>query len=370
MIGSAYIKNGEINLRFEWVVSAQGEDKQIEAVSYEMGTVLLDFMWLSPELTLDIFENLKRLFLTCRANHEDYDSMINAFQPYLQLTLKSNLYLFFYVKAYIEFLMHGSIYMDQALQEIKSYLLDDFEVESVDFSDIGILAHWSEFILLDDIKMRQKLLIEDLDAISGETPAFAECSPLQRLYLLEISGKNYLSGTFKTMLSPDFAFDESDDMDAIKSSLMSNKVDIVEMVNIDTFSDLIRFDIYNIVKSGLHFKRCRYCGEYFIPRGRTDIEYCNRIKKGEKKRCSEIGAFRVRNVKLKEDPIHKAYIQAYHRMDSRKRQGSLSQEKFQDWNWQALDRRDKCLAGEINMEEYQEWLDRMKIRKTTYQSIE
>jgi hypothetical protein len=362
MIGSAYIKDGEINLRFEWFIKSKEENSQVDSVSYELGTFLLDFMWLSPELTLDIFENLKSLFFTCRANHEDYDSTINSFQPYLQLTLKSNLYLFFYVKEYIEFLMHGSIDTGQSLQEIKSYLLDDFEVESVEFSDISALAHWSEFILLDDIKKRQKLLIEDLDAISGETPAFAECSPLQRLYLLEISGKNYLSGTFKTMLSPDFAFDETDDMDAIKSSLISNKVDIVEMVDIDTFSDLIRFEIYNIIKSGLNFKRCRYCGGYFIPRGRTDIEYCNRIKTGEKKRCSEIGAFRVRNVKLKENPIHKAYIQAYHRMDSRKRQGSLSQEKFQDWNWQALDRRDKCLAGEINIEEYQEWLDLTKFK--------
>ena len=362
MIGSAYIKNGEINLRFEWFIKAKEENSQVDSVSYELGDFLLRFLTLPSEALFKIFETLKSVFLSCLVGNEDNESMMNDFERYLQLTLSKDLYLFFYVNAYVEFLLNGRIDKVKALNDIKSYMLDDFEVESVEFSDISALAHWSEFILLDDIKKRQKLLIEDLDAISGETPAFAECSPLQRLYLLEISGKNYLSGTFKTMLSPDFAFDETDDMDAIKSSLISNKVDIVEMVEIDTFSDLIRFEIYNIVKSGLNFKRCRYCGGYFIPRGRTDIEYCNRIKTGEKKRCSEIGAFRVRNVKLKENPIHKAYIQAYHRMDSRKRQGSLSQEKFQDWNWQALDRRDKCLAGEMGIEEYKVWLDLTKFK--------
>jgi len=370
MIGNAYIKNGEINLRFEWVIKAKEENSQVDSVSYELGDFLLRFLTLPSEALFKIFETLKSVFLSCLAGNEDNESMMNDFERYLQLTLSKDLYLFFYVNAYVEFLLNGRIDKVKALNDIKSYMLDDFEADKIDFSDDSIMAYWCEGILLDDIEKRKKLLLEDLDAISGEIPLFTECSPLQRLYLLEISGKNYLSGTFKTTLSPDFAFDETDDIDDIKSSLESNKVNIVEMVEIDTFSDLIRFDIYNIVKSGLHFKRCRYCGEYFIPRGRTDIEYCNRIKTGEKKRCSEIGAFRVRNVKLKQDPIHKAYIQAYHRMDSRKRQGSLSLEKFKEWNWQALDRRDKCLAGEINMEEYQEWLDRMKIRKTTDQTIE
>ena len=68
------------------------------------------------------------------------------------------------------------------------------------------------------------------------------------MYLLILSGKNYLSGEFTTTLYPDYAFDKNADETEIKSAIVRNKVDVVEMVNIDTLSNLIRFELYNTIK--------------------------------------------------------------------------------------------------------------------------
>ena len=88
------------------------------------------------------------------------------------------------------------------------------------------------------------------------------------------------------------------------------------------------------------------------------LEYCNRIIPGEKKRCNEIGAFRKRATLVKTDPVYIVYIAAVKHMSKRKNATSgLSEKKYQDWAWQAIDMRDRCLNGEISLEEFQNWLD-------------
>ncbi|MBR6670864.1 MAG: hypothetical protein IKL31_09025, partial [Ruminococcus sp.] len=57
----------------------------------------------------------------------------------------------------------------------------------------------------------------------------------------------------------------------------------------------------------------------FIPKGRADSAYCDRIVNGETKPCNEIGALNVFKTNHVNDEIFKAYQKAYRRMDSRKR---------------------------------------------------
>ncbi|MPM37066.1 hypothetical protein SDC9_83672 [bioreactor metagenome] len=80
------------------------------------------------------------------------------------------------------------------------------------------------------------------------------------------------------------------------------------------------------------------------------------------KPCNEIGASRICTAKLQTDPILKVYKKAYSRMDSQKCWGSIDQKEFNDWSWQAIEKRDRCLAGEISLDEFQEWLDKTKKR--------
>ena len=107
----------------------------------------------------------------------------------------------------------------------------------------------------------------------------------------------------------------------------------------------------------IKFKPCKCCGEYFVPRGRINSEYCERIMPGETKPCSEIGALKTFDIVHKDDAIHKAYITAYRRMESRQRAKLITKEEFKEFGKTARAERKKCYNGEITLEQFQTWLD-------------
>ena len=78
---------------------------------------------------------------------------------------------------------------------------------------------------------------------------------------------------------------------------------------------------------------------------------------GETKPCSEIGALKTFDIVHKDDAIHKAYITAYRRMDSRQRAKFITKEEFKEFGKTARAERKKCYNGEITLEQFQTWLD-------------
>lgn len=83
MIGSAFIRGEEIHLRFECMVTGR-----IEKAEYSLGPPLMDFIWLPPEVSVGLFEQLQKLYLLCVKNGEDYDQTIRSFQPSVLKALK------------------------------------------------------------------------------------------------------------------------------------------------------------------------------------------------------------------------------------------------------------------------------------------
>ena len=53
--------------------------------------------------------------------------------------------------------------------------------------------------------------------------------------------------------------------------------ELVDPYRLNTVDEVIQFEVLQIVKNNIFYKRCKYCGEYFMPLGRTDSEYCYRI---------------------------------------------------------------------------------------------
>ena len=73
---------------------------------------------------------------------------------------------------------------------------------------------------------------------------------------------------------------------------------------------------------------------------------------------NEIGAFRKRATLVKTNPVYITYIAAVKRMSKRKKApGGLSEKKYQEWSWKAVDMRDECIDGEITLREFQAWLN-------------
>ena len=86
---------------------------------------------------------------------------------------------------------------------------------------------------------------------------------------------------------------------------------------IDGIDDLIRFELLKMVSNGVLVKKCESCGKYFVPTGRIDTVYCNRLYKETERMCAEIGFIRKYKDKVKDDPIYTAYNKAYKHNNSR-----------------------------------------------------
>jgi hypothetical protein len=111
----------------------------------------------------------------------------------------------------------------------------------------------------------------------------------------------YTNTDFKARFVPNRIIPKNIDA---KDFVIQNDVEIVEMYAIDSIDNLIKFELLKMISSGVNIKKCKYCGHYFIPKGRTDTEYCNRVYVGETKTCNEIGPTKTYKESRKENIIH------------------------------------------------------------------
>ena len=95
---------------------------------------------------------------------------------------------------------------------------------------------------------------------------------------------------------------------------------------------------------------------YFILDGRCDIAYCPRpLAHQPEKTCQDVGALNKYMDKVHAVPIRTEFHKAYKRNHSRVRVGSITQTEFLEWSDEARDKRDQCIAGEMDKDEFMEW---------------
>ncbi|MEI2358769.1 hypothetical protein [Mesobacillus zeae] len=81
--------------------------------------------------------------------------------------------------------------------------------------------------MFQDACKRQKLLRGDFEFILGEMAGMEGLTSRQKLYLLSLRGRKYLTGRFQTTLMPTEYIDEKAS-EEIMSTLRERKVDMVE----------------------------------------------------------------------------------------------------------------------------------------------
>ena len=349
-----YLKDGFLCVGFNQ------SSMMFDELQYELGGAITDFSMLPERIVRNVFEQFREEFLLSIKNAETTEKLADTLREYVKELTDITPYLNFYMDFYVFLLLALKAKRSETVQVLKSFLLDngkDVNMDGVDFSNPVSLSLWEIDILIEDMKKRQVRLKEDFDAITGNAEDFAGLSPMQRLYLLSKQGRNYLSGEFKTRLAPDYTeMPKGNHLDKIKSALLENKVDIVEMVDIRDLDDLLKFELYHTLKSDLIIRKCKHCGEYFVVRGRIDTEYCDRIKEGETKPCSIIGATRSYWGSKLEDPIHIEFQKAYKRNHSRQRVGKMTNLEFYEWSEEARSKRGECETGRLTLEEFRAWL--------------
>ena len=122
------------------------------------------------------------------------------------------------------------------------------------------------------------------------------------------------------------------------------------------FSDMIAYVISEHIKRGIRVKKCKNCGRDFIATRNNQIDYCDRMVSSTGKTCRQIGATRVYQSKQNENPIIREYNKAYKTHNARVRYGLMTKEEFRQWSVKARELRDKCLNGEMCMEDFVKWL--------------
>lgn len=116
--------------------------------------------------------------------------------------------------------------------------------------------------------------------------------------------------------------------------------------------ELISYIACEHIKRDVRYKRCKNCGRLFLsPRG-SNVDYCSNYIGDTGKTCRQVGAVRVYQSKMKDDPIKLEYTKAYKTHNARIRYGSMTKEEFQHWASFAREMRDKCIMGEITLEEF------------------
>ena len=252
----------------------------------------------------------------------------------------------------------------------------------VELKDISVEAYIYYFEYLLMLQSEFKELIEfclDIDSnkefFEGESSNFK-----YKFYCMHIV-KHQLKQDFKEEWFFDRHFKHSDDETAqILQDLGNKKLQITEFEKkydlnpmtmeitklydyyikrsyvCSSLYDMLCLEFLKMIEHDIKIKRCKYCGEYFILKGNYKTNYCYDIKDGQTKTCQQIASQKNYDDRVKKNPEIALYNKYYKKLFARKKVGTLKEQTFKKWKYQAIVMRDRCINGEISIDEFEIWL--------------
>lgn len=300
------------------------------------GKSCFDFMWIESSVFSHIFMTIQTAFVTGFASgnnvHSALGAAMNAASPYIS----KNSFLTAYISAFIDFLADMGTEHEKASETFTAFMGNDFEPPKLCASHYYMNMCNAIVQGIETKKAEMKFYLKEIMKDKK--------TPLPKRFINQAEESDLFKFDFETFL-------DNDGM---------GENDYTFLSKLNSIDDVIRFDFASMLANNIAFKPCKCCGEYFIPGGRVDSEYCDRIMPGETRPCNEIGALKTFDIVHKNDDIHKAYITAYRRMDSRQRAKLITKDEFKQFGKSARAERKKCYNGEITLEQFQKWLDDLK----------
>jgi hypothetical protein len=173
---------------------------------------------------------------------------------------------------------------ERELARVKSYGSRKISVSKpVMHKSIGLAVLY----IAEDLKLKRKMFLGDIEAITENNETLDGLSLTQKLYMLDIrrvkNGENgiYNSNLWSTSFQPcprtpydHMDFDEEhekniDDKEII-DYLLKNNIEIKQIHEIERTERLIIFELITLLTSGAIIKKCKFCGNYFVPQGRSE----------------------------------------------------------------------------------------------------
>lgn len=354
----AFLEKKELHTLYDFAL----ESKENLHFHAKPGRSLLDFAEMKAERINQVFTKLGKHYHLCTLLRDNTpEAMRHSLLHAMKSELSGNAYLACFLANTIVILYEEGVSDD---------LLEALRPAAGEMPKRKLLRRYTETELKEMylrqlphvIATQQKQLRTEIELLWGENPVWSEFAPEQRLYLLahfEDKTVYYLKkqATFHSTLDTVQNYFRLQD-DELQKAISSDNTQVFEMYQFGNLDELMGFELTQMALYKCNVKRCAYCGGWFIPEGRTDSKYCNRIAPNESQPCCEIGAFRNHAKRINDAPAYKAYIAAVKRMSKRKRQpGGLTEAQYRDWAWQAEEKRDLCLRGEMALTEFEAWLD-------------
>lgn len=119
--------------------------------------------------------------------------------------------------------------------------------------------------------------------------------------------------------------------------------------------DLVDFFARECVKREQRFRVCKNCNKYFALNGYINAEYCDRVFDDQGHTCKEMGALNVWQKKAKK-PAYELYSKEYKKRFARIKYGKITKEDFYAWAEKAREMRDKCMADEMEYDQFAQWI--------------
>jgi hypothetical protein len=352
----AYIEGGKIH----WLYSSPYFEKV--GINAKLGKDLIDFIWLDEQLVNEIFTLLNMKYIEKKDNPDIAGVLIEFARPFAN----KNAYLTYFLMDVITTLATPDL--DGELLEVvaKTYGANT-ESEIKEFADVysgDDIKAMAIKKLSEYISVLQNIIEKDINLLFDENKKLAGLDPKQKLFILNNSKDfelDYLSASFSSSINTDYDMRNllaEEKSGKLINAIKKQNIKFTEMYDFDSVEEMLCFEMVQAALAEVKVKRCEHCGKYFIPSGRADSVYCDRIMPGETEPCKKIGAGRKRDEKVNATPAAKLYTAALKRMSKRKASGSLSKKEFRKWNLEATQKRDDCLYEKISLPEYEAWLNK------------
>ena len=297
-------------------------NSNIGGIAYELGKPLLNFICYEPERFDEGFSSITEAFEVPGANEGRYaPEFLTAITQNMTDFQKSEIYVYFYAQE-----LMSAVYSDCSPRQTFELLSADFKkLQKFIVHEIEVLLHYRE-------KVEVSKSIDYIDI-------------LDEYHYIKGYEKIYLEKSFRTFYGR-----------------VADK-EVVQLYEIDSIEDLFRFEFIKMIEHDIFIKKCKNCERFFIPKRRSDVEYCDRLFGDTGRKCSEIGATLRYEQKIAGNPVLEAHKRAYRRLHSRVRAKKLSQSEFLKWSEEASRLRDLCLSGELGFDEFREWLEIGRVRR-------
>ena len=136
-------------------------------------------------------------------------------------------------------------------------------------------------------------------------------------------------------------------------SNQSKEGNIVYSISDCTMQQLMYYDLFTALENDIPIKLCKNCNMPFIPKGRVDSLYCDRIMPGFKDKCSAIGALNTYKSKLPD--IEAEFFAARKRYTTRVSRNPLLKAEFEVWKIKAKEKLTAYRNNEISADEFKKW---------------